>query len=163
MIRHISIDAQDPLRVAVALAEILKGKAYKFLTPLSAIVMPFDDYGTHIVVFKEGTVWAPGSDSESAKILEASPAQLVSAHTAMSVPASCPQIEKIAQREGWRALVRKRSEGVPFSVVEFWVENRTLFEFMPPDFLPEYLETMQPEPIEKMMGQPIQSATALKK
>jgi hypothetical protein len=163
MIRHISIDAQDPLRVAVVLAEILSGKAYKFLTPLSAIVMPFDDYGTHIVIFKEGAVWAPGSNSESAKILQASPAHLISAHTAMSVPVSYSQIEQIAKREGWRALVRRKSEGVPFSVVEFWVENRILFEFMPPDFLPEYLETMQPEPIQKMMGEPLQLVTALQK
>lgn len=161
MIRHISIDAEDPLRVALVLAEILKGKAYKFLAPLSAIVMPFDDYGTHIVVFKQGAVWAPGSDrSESAKILQASPAHLVAAHAAISVPTACQQIEQIGQREGWRVVVRKQGEVVPFSVVEFWVENRILFEFLPPDFLPQYLQTMQLEPIQKMMGQPIQPVSA---
>lgn len=155
MIRHISIDAQEPLRVASVLAEIWQGKAYKFLIPGSALVIPFDDYGTHIVVFKRGDVWVPGTDAKSATILQTSPTHFISAHAAISVPTTCQYIEQIGQREGWRVLVRKQSQSVPFSVVEFWVENRILFEFLPPEFVPSYLQTMQPETITQMMGQPI--------
>ncbi len=156
MIHHISIDARNPLRVASALAEILNGKVYKFLVPGSYLVMPYDNYGTHIVVFQEGDVWAPGADTESAKIRQTAPVNYVSSHVAISVPTTLQQIEQIGQREEWRVLTRKQGDVVPFSAIEFWVENRLLFEFFLPEFLPQYLQTMQPEAIEQMMGQPIQ-------
>jgi hypothetical protein len=156
MIHHISIDAHNPLRVASALAEILNGKAYKFLVPGSYLVMPYDNYGTHIVVFKEGDVWAPGADAESAKIRQTATANFVSSHAAISVPTTLQQIEQIGQREGWRVLTRKQRDVAPFSAIEFWVENRLLFEFFLPEFLPQYLRTMQSEAIEQMMGQSIQ-------
>jgi hypothetical protein len=156
MIHHISIDACNPLRVANALAEILNGKVYKFLIPGSYLVMPYDNYGTHIVVFKEGDVWAPGADTESAKIRQTAPANYVSSHVAISVPTTLQQIERISRREGWRVLTRIQSDVVPFSAIEFWVENRLLLEFFLPEFLPQYLQTMQPEKIEQMMGEPIQ-------
>jgi hypothetical protein len=160
MIHHISIDARHPLRVASTLAEILNGKVYKFLIAGSYLVIPFDYYGTHIVVFKQGDVWAPGNDNQSAKVLQTAPADLVSIHAAISVPTTCQQIEQIGQREGWRVLTRMKGDAVPFSAIEFWVENRILFEFFPSEFTPEYLQTMQPEAIAKILGQPVELITA---
>jgi hypothetical protein len=154
MIHHISIDASNPLRVAIVLAEILNGKVYKFLVPGSYIVLPFDNYGTHIVVFKEGDVWAAGTDAKSAKIIESSPTNFVSFHAAISVPTNEQQIQQIGQREGWRVLTRNQGDGA-FRLVEFWVENRILFEFLPPGFVIQYLQIMQPEAIEQMMGKAI--------
>ncbi|MEG3851350.1 hypothetical protein [Microcoleus sp. herbarium13] len=155
MIHHISIDACNPLQVASVLAEILNAKVYKFLIPGSYIVMPFDNCGTHVVVFQEGDVWAPGADAESAKILQNEPAKLVAFHAAISVPATQHQIEQIGEREGWRVLTRAQGEGA-FRLVEFWLENRILFEFLPPEFETQYLQIMQPKAIEQMLGQPIQ-------
>jgi hypothetical protein len=152
MIHHISIDARDPLRVAGVLAEIWQGKVYKFLIPGSYLVMPFDNHGTHIVVFKSGDVWVPGADLEAAKVHQATPINFSSAHVAMSVPIDHQQIEQIGQREGWRVLTRKAT---PFSAVEFWVENRFLFEFFSPEFTPQYLQAMQPESIARILSQPI--------
>jgi hypothetical protein len=157
MIHHISIDARDPLRVAGVLTEIWKGKVYKFLIPGSYLVMPFDNYGTHIVVFKSGDVWVPGADVEAAKVSQTTPTDFVSVHAAISVPIDHQQIEQIGQREGWRVLTRKAT---PFSAVEFWVENRFLFEFFSPEFAPQYLQTMQPESIEQMLGQSLDFVTA---
>lgn len=155
MIHHISIDAHNPLQVARVLAEIIKGKVYKFLIPGSYLVMPFDNYGTHIVVFKEGDVWAPGVDAKSAQVLQTTPTKLLATHAAISVPTTQQQIEQIGQRQGWRVLTRDQGDGA-FRLVEFWVENRILFEFLPPEFAAEYLQTMQPEMIEQLLGQPIQ-------
>ena len=155
MILHISIDAHNPSQVATALADVLNGKVYKFFTPGSYLVMPFDNYGTHIVVFKEGDVWVPSTDAESAQVLQAEPTKFVANHAAISVPTTHEQIEQIGQREGWRVLTRSPGDGVPFSAIEFWVENRILFEFLPPEFVPQYLKTMQSEMIEKILGQPI--------
>lgn len=155
MIHHISIDARDPLRVAGVLAKIWNGKAYKFLVSDSYIVIPFDDYGTHIAVFKEGDVWSPSTDREPAKVIPAPPTKLVAIHAAISVPTTQRQIE---QQEGWRVLTRKQGDA-PFSLIEFWVENRILFEFLPPEFAPQYLEIMKLESIEKMLGQSIESVS----
>jgi hypothetical protein len=156
MIRHISIDATNPLRVASVLAEIWQGKVYQFLIPSSYLVMPFDAYGTHIVVLQQGNVWAPGTDAESARILQTPSPDWVAVHAAISVPTSQQQIEQIGHQQGWRVLTRYQGEVVPFSAIEVWVENRILFELLPPEFLPQYLQTMQPKAIERILGQPIQ-------
>jgi hypothetical protein len=155
MIHHISIDAHNPLLVANVLAEILAGKVYKFLIPGSYLVIPFDHYGTHIVVLKEGNVWCPGNDTESAKVLPTEPANLVSIHAAISVFTTSQQIEQIGQREGWRVLTRKQGDNVPFGAIEFWIENRILLEFLPAEFTSQYLQTMQPKAIAQILGQPI--------
>jgi hypothetical protein len=155
MIHHISINARNPLRVASVLAEILNGKAYQFLIPGSYTVMPFDKYGTAIAVFQQGDVWAQGIDAEPAQVIQSTFTDLVATHAAISVPTSQQQIEEIARREGWHFLTRKQGEA-PFSVIEFWVENRILFEFLPPDFEAQYLQSMQPDVIEPILGQPIQ-------
>jgi hypothetical protein len=157
MIHHISIDAQNPLQVAKVLAEIQKGKVYEFLIPDSYLVIPFDNHGTHIVIFKEGNVWAPGTDAESAQVLQTVSSNWVAMHAAISVSTTQQQIEQIGQREGWRVLTRNRGKVVPFSAIEFWVENRILFEFFTPEFVPEYLQTMQPDKIEKVLGQPLEA------
>jgi hypothetical protein len=155
MIHHISIDAQEPLRVASVLAEILKGKVYKFLTPGSYIVLPFDTYGTHIVVFAEGAKWSPGEESEAAKVISGLPIHLAASHVAISVPATQQLIEHIGLREGWRVLTRTGKD-VYFSAIELWLENRTLFELFPTEFVDEYVHAMQPEMIEQLLGQPLE-------
>jgi hypothetical protein len=160
MIHHISIDAHDPCRVARVLAEIWQGKVYQFLVSGSYLVMPFDDHGTHIVVFKSGDVWIPGTEAEAAKVCNTMPIEFVSSHAAISVPIDHQQIEQIGQREGWRVLTRKKSDAIPFSAIEFWVENRYLVEFFSPEFELQYQQAMQPESIEKILNQPIDFALA---
>lgn len=155
MIHHISIDACNPLLVASVLAEIWNGKVYQFFYPGSYNVMPFDSYGTGVVVFPQGTVWTPGTDIKPAQLQPSTSANLVAIHAAISVPTTQQQIEQIGQREGWRVLTRDQEDSI-FSLVEFWVENRILFEFLPPEFETQYLQTMQPEMIEQILGQPIQ-------
>lgn len=156
MIRHISIDAHNPLRVASVLAEIWNGKAYQFVHPGSYTVMPCDSYGTAVVVFPFGTVMAPGADTQSAQLLQAASTDLVAVHAAISVPTTVQQIEQIGQREGWRVLTREQGDGA-FRLVEFWLENRILFEFLPPGFETQYLQITQPEMVEQFLGQPIGS------
>jgi hypothetical protein len=156
MIHHMSIDAHEPLRVATVLMEILHGKIYKFFIPDSYIVLPFDTYGTHIVVFPQGAVWSPGVDTEPAKVMQqATQTHLSASHLAMSVPATRQQIEQIGQRAGWRVLTRTGAD-VPFSAIELWLENRILIELFPPEFADEYLPVMQPEKMEQLLGQPLE-------
>jgi hypothetical protein len=156
MIHHISIDAHNPLRAAHVLADLWNGEVYQFLYPGSYTVMPFDDYGTAIVVFPLGTAWHPGSDSQPAQLAAAAPDSdnRLALHVVLSVPTTQQQIEQIGQRQGWRVLTRDQGEGT-FRLVEFWLENRLLLELLPPGFAADYLQTMQPEAMQRILGQPV--------
>ncbi|OUL28887.1 hypothetical protein [Nostoc sp. 106C] len=154
MIHHISIAAQNPLRVASVLAEICHGKLFDFPNPGgSYAVVVFDDYGTGIEVFPLGSVCVPASDTEPSKVIQTSSSpSFVATHVAISVPASQEQIEQIGMREGWQVALCDR--GV-FKVIEFWVENWLLLEFLPPEFATQYLQSVQPQIVEQVFGQPI--------
>jgi hypothetical protein len=156
MIHHISIAAQNPLGVASVLAEIFKGKVFNFPYPGSYLVTPFDDYGTGIEVFPLGCAIIPGSGTEPSKIIQTSDVSgFVATHAAISVPATQQQIEQIGKREGWRVLHR---DSGPFGVIEFWVENWLMLEFLPPELATQYLQFIQPQMVEQVLGQPIPMA-----
>ena len=154
MIHHISIAAQNPLRVASVLAEICHGKVFNFPNPGSYAVFAFDEYGTGIEVFPLGTVCVPGSDTEPSKVIQTSSSpDFVATHAAISVPASQQQIEQIGRREGWQVALCDRGA---FKVIEFWVENWLMLEFLPPELATGYLQSIQPQIVEQVLGQPIQ-------
>ena len=155
MIHHISIAAQNPLRVACVLAEIWNGKVFKFLYPGSYIVFPFDNYGTGIEVFPSGCVLVPPSGTEPSKVIQtSSPSNFVATHAAISVPATQQQLEQIGRREGWQVL---RCDRGVFKVIEFWVENRLMLEFLTPELATQYLQSIQPQIAEQVFGQPIEA------
>jgi hypothetical protein len=156
MIHHISIAAQNPLRVASVLAEICHGKVYNFPVPGSYAVIEFDEYGTGIEVFPLGTVCVPATDTEPSKTIQTSnPPSFVATHFAISVPATQEEIEQIGKREGWQVALCDRGA---FKVIEFWVENWLLFEFLPPELATQYLNAIKPHIAEQVFGQPIQMA-----
>jgi hypothetical protein len=80
--------------------------------------MPFDKYGTAIVVFQQGNVWTQDIDKKPAQVIQSTSPDLVAVHAAISVPTSQQQIEAVSRREGWHFLTRKQGDA-PFSVVEF--------------------------------------------
>ena len=57
-------------------------------------------------------------------------------HAALSVGYDDDTIMEISREAGWRCAVR---QGGPFSVVEVWVENRTLLELLSPTQTEKYL------------------------
>ena len=155
MIHHISISAQNPLRVACVLAEIWNGKVFNFSYPGSYLVTTFDDYGTGIEVLPLGCVLIPPSDTEPSKIIQtSSSSDFVATHAAISVPASQQQLEKIGRREGWQVV---RCDRGPFNVIEFWVENWLMLEFLTPELATQYLQSIQPQIVEQVFGQPIEA------
>lgn len=156
MIHHISISVENPLRVASVLAEIMNGKAYRFPpSPGSYIAMPFDNYGTAIALLPLEVVLAPGNTQSQPDVqfvqTERQPL-LTSVHAAISVPTSQAQIEKIGEREGWQTTLCNHGG---FHVVEFWVENRLLLEFLPPELVDEYLGFAQSKAAEEFLGEPV--------
>jgi len=112
MIHHISIEADDPMKVATVLAALMGGKAREgFPFEHSCAAFSGDQYGTMIECWQRGKVVAipqagPGKFeiSESASLQEHQ-----SFHTALSVPLDDHQIMAIAEKAGWETAVGRRS------------------------------------------------------
>lgn len=142
MIHHISIAAHNPQHVASVLAEILGGSAYRFPpAPGGYVVVCDDNHATLVEVYPIDTVMLPGKDEQDVVFAKAPAAQgFIPNHAAISVTVNESSIKAIARREGWRAVTCDR--GGLFRVVEFWIENRILFELLTPEMAESYLSTM---------------------
>lgn len=135
MIHHLSIGVRDPERVARVLAELIGG-AFRPFPPNrgSFFVFQKDEHGTMIEVHPADTVLVPDGSGFGKRDL---PDPVYSTtHFAMSVAASIAEIQAIADREGWLC---RRNDRAEFPVMEFWLENAQMCEFLPPEFAAEYL------------------------
>lgn len=150
MLHHISVEANNPFRVAEVLSKVMGGRVFPFpVHEGSYIVVAGDQYGTAVEVLPAGTNLIPGAEEvefDSTK----SATQFGAVHVAMSVPSSLQVIKEIGTQEGW--LVRLCDRG-PFKVIEFWVENKFAFEFFTPEIVSEYLEFTTPGNFEAFFNQ----------
>jgi len=138
MIRHVSIPARDPQRVATALAEIIGGRVFAF-TPLPGgfMVVSGDAHGTMIEIYPDGVQLAP----EDGIFRTTSPAAYHPFHVLISVPAAREDIERVGEREGWQTdFCTAGAPGRPpaFHLYRMWVENRLLVEFVTESMAAEY-------------------------
>ncbi|MBD2681258.1 MULTISPECIES: hypothetical protein [Nostoc] len=140
MIHHISIAVRNPNHVAQVLAEILKAQAVPFPpNPGSYMVIPFDEHGTAIELYPLGSQIEPGEgDEECLFVHTAISSRFTDIHAAISVPTSQEEIKQIGVREGWRVVRCNRDSF--FDVIEFWVENRLMIEFLTPEMASVYLK-----------------------
>ena len=152
MLHHFSIAAEKPSHVAQVLAEVWQGECAPFPPcPGSFMALAMDDYGTMIEIYPAETEIMPGFGAEQATFSSNAFASPFSAtHVAISVPSSQEEIERIAAREGWRAMRCNRDD--LFDVIEFWVENRVMLEFLTPPMAAKYCEFMQPENLAKFLA-----------
>ena len=144
MLFHLSIDADDPARVAAVLAQLLGGEALPF-APVSGswLASAGDERGTMIEVYPRGTILhevggdndAEGYVDEFARWVRGS-----STHFAIGTALTLGQVFAIAIREGWSAKYRRR--GGTFGVVELWIENERMVEVLTADMQAEYLAAM---------------------
>ncbi|WP_250123995.1 hypothetical protein [Chroococcidiopsis sp. CCMEE 29] len=149
MLHHISVAVDNPLHVAKVLSEVWNGKFFPFPPhPGSYIVLAGDQHGTAIELYPAATELIPG-ESEVEFSQTSFPRHFTGIHAAISVPISQKKIEEIGGREGWIVLLCNRG---PFQVVEFWVENKLMLEFLPPALTPQYLTFMQPQNFEQLFA-----------
>ena len=143
MLHHLSIPARDPYRVATALAEILGGDVTEFgPVPGSYIAWARDESGTAIDCLPLGTEMRPGENDEEARFATAEhPSPFGATHAAISVDRTEEEIRAVAEREGWRAVHCSRGS---FDVIEFWVENSVMLEFLTPEMAADYLAAVRP-------------------
>jgi hypothetical protein len=151
MIHHLSIAAHDPLHVSQVLAEVLQGQSIPFPGhPGSYVALALDAQGTMIEVHPFGTALFPGTKTDQAGSLLPNPvaSNHTAIHAAISVPVSKADIQAIADREGWRMVQCHRGDDY-FDVIEFWVENQQLLEFLPPEIVTQYLRFMEPRSLQQ--------------
>ncbi len=151
MIHHISIASHRPQQVSQVLAEILQGQSIPFPDhPGSYVALALDPEGTMIEVHPSGTALFPGNATNTPGELRPHPAASnhTAIHAAISVPVSQAQIQAIAEREGWRMVQCQRADY--FAVIEFWVENQLLLEFLPPELVTQYLTFMEPRSLQQL-------------
>lgn len=136
MLHHLSISVDQPDRAARVLAEVMEGDFRPFPPNAgSFFVFQKDEFGTMIEIHKTGTILVPeGSGFEQA---ERRVPDYAPTHFAMSVRRPSDEIQAIADREGWLC---RRNDRAEFPVMEFWIENMRMCEFLPPDFAAAYLE-----------------------
>jgi hypothetical protein len=138
MIHHISIAAQEPQRVAGALAELLGGFVIPFPpNPGSFMAIGRDGHGTGVEVHPADVVLELGDarGAQFGRVAASSPFSPV--HMALSVDCDEAAVRALAEREGWE--IRLCSRGGDFDVLELWLENRFLVEVMPPALTERYL------------------------
>jgi hypothetical protein len=143
MIHHLSITARNPEHVCGVVAEILGGTCFPFpVFPGGYLAIGNDEHGTAIEVYPLGTELVPGGRGDPVHgVSNAQPAIFSGTHAAISVATTEEAIMAIARREEWRAVTCRRRD---FQVIEFWIENRILIEFLTPDMARDYLRAIAP-------------------
>jgi hypothetical protein len=158
MIFHASIEADNPRKVATALAEILGGVATPF-PPVgegSWIAMSGDDKSA-VEVYPQGTDITmaddlkPGSGKpEFYGTTVKRSTRGTASHLALGTELERDAIMALAKREGWPAQYYMRgaaqhSELFPngaFGAIEVWIEGRTMIEVLTPSMQEQYTKFM---------------------
>lgn len=130
-IHHFSIAAENPEKVAGALAEILGGRVWSFPAHAGSFMAitggPLD---VGIEVYPLDVELVQDEASRKVTFRRSATARHTATHAAISVPVTQAAIEAIAAREGWTA---QRVQRGPFDFVELWVEDRVMLELFPSD------------------------------
>jgi hypothetical protein len=136
---HLSINAAEPQRVAVFLAQLLGGEAMPF-PPFPSCWIAFTkvDDGTAIGVYPTTHVLKAGPEQISCEITEPNIAGTF-VHVAIASPLDRKNILATAQSEGWLSRICDRG---PFECVEVWLEGRLLIEVLDPVMQQEYRDGM---------------------
>ncbi|BBU29468.1 hypothetical protein BTHE68_32020 [Burkholderia sp. THE68] len=153
MIFHASIPANDPKHVAHVLAELWDGFAAPFSPfPDAWMAVAGDDRGSIIEVYPSDQVITPGGGHEDSVSYGADTfkrPQYSAFHMAIATKLSSEEVIAIGEREGWRAVHCTRGANF-FHVIEFWIENSTMLEFLAPEMQAEYLAFATPENFKAM-------------
>lgn len=149
LIAHISMPADDCEKTARILAEILEGRAFPFPPGGPKAYMAWSKNAEiDIEITPRGAFMVAGEDEAE---WEAGPLQRATeTHAALCVDRPATEVMEIAGRAGWRTRICNR--GGFFHVVEVWVENAFLIEFLDPAFTAEYRSAMTFENWERAFG-----------
>jgi hypothetical protein len=142
MLFHVSIEADDPRRAALFVAELWGGAAAPFppVTPGSWIALAGDDRGSAIEFYPRGTEIHEMPGDHDAVGLRVAPRRYNATHFAMATKLGEDEVLAIAKREGWPAKYRKRGDA--FGVIEIFVEGCQMIEVLTEEMQREYVEAV---------------------
>jgi hypothetical protein len=142
MLFHLSIEADDPRRVAEALAQIWGGEAFPF-PPVgvgSWVALAGDEFGSMIEVYARGTELQEGGGGEGAFGVQTAPRRNGATHFAMGTSLSAEQVLTIASDNGWSAKYCRRADR--FGLIEVWIDGCLMVEVLTKAMQREYLEAI---------------------
>lgn len=140
MIFHASVPADDPERVARVLGELLGGGYSPFHVGRRSFMArggADDEHRTAIEVYPREEVMMPGAGADE-MVRQGhldDPPRYGCFHLAVGTKLSKGDIIAIGEREGWRAIYCSRGR---FDLVEFWLENSLMIEFLDPEMQAQY-------------------------
>ena len=151
MLFHVSIEADDPRRVATVLAEVFGGAAAPFppVAEGSWVALAGDDRGTMIEVYPRGTELHIGEGTADAFGIPGPRRHNSGVHLAMASELDIEQVFAIADREHWPTKYCKR--GGKFGVIELWVEGCQMVEVLTEEMQREYQGAISIENWKRML------------
>ena len=143
MIFHVSIEAEQPRKVAEVIAEIWQGVAQPIDRLVDGAWIAFcgDNHLSAVEVFPQGTDITEAEGYDGFKGVSQSRLRPTATHVALAAKLPQAQIEAIAAREGWRTKVVSR--GDRFRVIEMWINDYHLLEWLTPEMQLPYDNTVQ--------------------
>ncbi|HEV2817105.1 MAG TPA: hypothetical protein VGW40_07790 [Allosphingosinicella sp.] len=137
MLFHVSIEADDPRRVAEVVAELWGGLAAPFpaVAAGSWVALSGDDKGSLIEFYPRGTELHESDDGATG--IATAPRRFNATHYAMATKLSQDEVLAIAAREGWPAGYCRRGDA--FGVIEVWAEGCQLIEVLTAEMQAEYV------------------------
>ena len=113
-----------------------------------------DQHGSMIEVYPErATLDIPNKDDQVVFGTNNTPPHTWPFHVLLSVPVEADEVERIGQREGWRAKTFGRGmqgKAPFFHVIEFWLENRLMIEIATPKMVREYKRFLKSSQVSQM-------------
>jgi len=160
MLFHLSIEADDPRRVAHAVAELWQGVALPF-PPVgigSWAAMADDQFGSMVEVYQRGTELREGVGDEAGYGFPSNPRRHTATHFAMGTKLSIDEVLGIADHYGWNAKYCRRDDA--FAVIELWIEGCLMVEILTPEMQREYCESTTVENLVRAFANAPAEATA---
>jgi hypothetical protein len=142
MIFHVSVEAEDPRRVAKVVAELWEGAA----APLDRLVeggwIAFSGHSdAALEVFPLGTDITEADGYKPWIGPRHGSARPTATHVAMGTRLTDEAVLQIAAREGWRA--KRVMRGDRFGVIEIWIGEHFVMEWLTPEMQAPYLKTIE--------------------
>jgi hypothetical protein len=139
VLNHASIPADNPERVARAIAQIWKSDHYPFVYPNSYIVIADDGRGTQIEVTQRGNEQVPAALEVGLRVNPV-PSPYSEVHLNIVTSLSEQEVLSIGEREAWIARICDREF---FKLIELWLENRFLLEVITENEARRYVQFTQ--------------------
>jgi hypothetical protein len=152
MLFHVSIEADDPERVAHFFAELWDGAALPFpsVTPGSWMAHSGDSRATMIEVYPRGTELHEVPGDHDATGIRGMPRRHNATHFAAATRLGRDEVMALVRRYGWTGKYRKR--GGVFGVIEIFVEGCQMIEVLTDEMQREYTSAVTIENWRRMLA-----------